>query len=142
MKRFIPLSLTAAVFLVAAVVVLIPDGDVVRTDVRTAAEASVTSQNGYVVYLDRATGKVTDSRTDAAPLLFDSELANNLSTSSQGLEEVPSPVTGGGVMVDLGGRFQNAMIVVTGENSEVNATCVSHPEYTDSSENSCDRGKE
>jgi len=39
------------------------------------------------------------------------EMAEWLSTSSKGLEKVESPVPGGGVMVDLRGRFQSAAVV-------------------------------
>jgi hypothetical protein len=49
-----------------------------------------------------------------------------LSTSSDGLVQVKSPVAGGGVMVDLQGRFQNAMTMTTDKNGNVVAApCLS-----------------
>jgi hypothetical protein len=39
------------------------------------------------------------------------QLQNALSTSHDGLVEVPSPLPGGGIRVDLQGRFQNPLFV-------------------------------
>ena len=52
-------------------------------------------------------------------------LGEALSTSSEGLVEVKSPVAGGGVMVNLEGRFQSAMVIETDANGNVTAPCVS-----------------
>lgn len=53
-------------------------------------------------------------------------MAELVSTSGEGLKIVPSPVEGGGVMVDLRGRFQHAAIAAPGENGTPIVTCVSH----------------
>lgn len=61
-----------------------------------------TAQSGYVANLNPTTGKVSTQPTTTT-----SALQQGLSTSSQGLTEVPSPVAGGGTMVELNGRFRN-----------------------------------
>lgn len=78
-------------------------------------------QQGMVIVVDGA-GKIVQSpqATDVRAIL-----GNAVSTSSQGLVETPSPVPGGGVMVDLQGRFQNAMTMQIDEHGNVTAPCVS-----------------
>jgi hypothetical protein len=46
------------------------------------------------------------------------------SQSSAGLVEMPSPVSGGGVMVNLEGRFQQAMTMTIDADGKVSAPCV------------------
>jgi hypothetical protein len=91
----------------------------------SAADDESAGAAGYVVYLDPTTGNFTDSPQGAAPLVFDAELQNALSTSSEGLEEVPSPFPGGGIFVDLQGRFQNTMIATIDSDGSVRTSCVS-----------------
>jgi hypothetical protein len=71
---------------------------------------STSEQSGALrVYIDPETGEFTTppartvpaTRTTAPPAAF--------STSDEGLEERPSPVPGGGTMVDLKGRFQSPL---------------------------------
>ena len=51
-----------------------------------------------------------------------------LSTSTEGLREVPSPVPNGGTMVDLRGRFKNTMVLVSAPQEPLDARCVSTPD--------------
>jgi hypothetical protein len=51
-------------------------------------------------------------------------LGDAVSQSSEGLVEEKSPVRGGGVMVNLQGRFQNAMTMSIDANGNVSAPCV------------------
>ena len=51
-------------------------------------------------------------------------LGEALSTSSEGLVETKSPVAGGGVMVNLEGRFQNAMVIEKDADGNITAPCV------------------
>jgi hypothetical protein len=57
-------------------------------------------------------------------VLFEDKLESALNASSEGLVEVPSPVAGGGVMVDLKGRFQNTFVATVDGAGQVDATCV------------------
>lgn len=79
----------------------------------------------YRVYIDPATGALTSqpAGSDATAVGKDTERA--LSTSSEGLREVPSPVPGGGTMVDLQGRFHNVSVATVDENGDLKAPCVS-----------------
>ena len=74
---------------------------------------------GMVTHIDPETGQ-----TIAAPGPGQADEPGGVAnTSAEGLVEEPSPVPGGGVMVDLQGRFQNAAIV-TGDTDSVKVECV------------------
>jgi hypothetical protein len=67
---------------------------------------------GMVIHVDPRTGDLLrEPAPGSVPLQLGPELSNALSTAHQGLVEVPSPAAGGGVTVDLQGRFQNPLIV-------------------------------
>lgn len=119
MKRKFPLIVLVIAVLTAtgAIVADSPTGD----DSRATAPQQTA---GYMIHIDPATGNVVDAAPGTAPLVLDAGLQNALSASSEGLEEVPSPVAGGGTMVDLQGRFQNTMIATVDENGEVKAPCL------------------
>ena len=91
--------------------------------------ANVTQEAGYVIHIDPATGNlVTDG---SSGLALDSNELNGLSTSSQGLTEVQSPVSGGGTFVNLEGRFQSTQMATVDEDGELVAPCVSGVAVTD-----------
>jgi hypothetical protein len=52
---------------------------------------------------------LTQEPPPTAPLVLSPAEQNAFSTSHQGLVEVPSPVSGGGVIVNLQGRFQQPL---------------------------------
>ena len=51
-------------------------------------------------------------------------MGDAVSQSSEGLVETKSPVKGGGYMVNLQGRFQNAMTMTIDANGNTSAPCV------------------
>jgi hypothetical protein len=57
------------------------------------------------VYVDPATGELLPGRPTSLP---PEPAASALNTSAAGLVEVPSP--GGGMMIDLQGRFQSPLV--------------------------------
>jgi hypothetical protein len=69
-------------------------------------------------------------------------LSNALSTSDEGLKIVPSTVEGGGIMVNLQGRFQHSMAVVTDENGKPVGACVTDPAAAKDDPETTDEGKE
>ena len=70
---------------------------------------------GMIVYIDPATGAVlSEPAPGTEPLQLSPAARNAMSTSDSGLVQVPSSVPGGGVMVDLRGRFQSPFIAVVG----------------------------
>jgi len=81
-----------------------------------ADEPAVSPQGaaGMTVYIDPQTGAILSAPAPGTvPLQVTPELRNALSTSHQGLVQVPSSVPGGGVKLDLQGRFQSPLIVAT-----------------------------
>jgi hypothetical protein len=78
------------------------------------------SDAGMTVYIDPKTGAVlTEPAPDRTPLRLTPQERNALSTSHQGLVQVPSSVPGGGVKLDLQGRFQSPMIGTIGPDGKV-----------------------
>ena len=66
---------------------------------------------GVMIYIDPKTGRLLkEPAPGTVPLAVSPALDNARSTSHQGLVEVPSPVPGGGVKLDLQGRFQSPLI--------------------------------
>lgn len=75
---------------------------------------------GMTIYIDPKTGALLkEPAPGAVPLQLTRELQEALSTSHQGLVEVPSPVPGGGVMIDLQGRFQSPLFVTIDADGKV-----------------------
>ena len=75
---------------------------------------------GQILNLDPS-GKFTPAQhaSDVQVLLGDAA-----SQSQEGLVQENSPVKGGGVMVNLQGRFQNAMTMSIDANGQTSAPCV------------------
>jgi len=75
---------------------------------------------GMTIHVDPQTGAILkEPAPGTVPLQLSPQLSNALSTSDQGLVETPSPVTGGGVKLDLQGRFQNPLIVTIDADGKV-----------------------
>jgi hypothetical protein len=76
---------------------------------------------GQILNLD-PTGKFTAAQHAADIQL---QLGEAASQSSEGLVEVKNPIKGGGIMVNLQGRFQNAMTMnVDANGNTTSAPCV------------------
>lgn len=87
-----------------------------------AEEPAVSPQGtaGMTVYIDPQTGAIlSEPAPGTVPLQVSPQLQNALSTSHQGLVQVPSSVPGGGVKLDLQGRFQSPLIVATDADGKV-----------------------
>jgi hypothetical protein len=82
---------------------------------------------GYVAHVDPSTGRILSEAQESAAAEIDPTLMNHFSTSPEGLVEVPSPVPGGGVMIDLQGRFQNAFAAAVDDSGLVRVFCTSDP---------------
>jgi hypothetical protein len=75
---------------------------------------------GMKIYIDPQTGQLTtEEPAGAVPLQLSPAEANALSTSHQGLVESLSPAPGGGVILDLQGRFQNPIFATVDANGKV-----------------------
>ena len=77
--------------------------------------------SGLRVYIDPLTGEF------GVPPQLEAPYAHAYSTSQEGLVETPSPVPGGGVMVDLQGRFLSPLTATVGADGKIkmrHAPCV------------------
>src|SRR5262249_33945458 len=83
--------------------------------------AAVTSgASGIMVHIDPQTGAILkEPAPGTVSLRLTSQLRNALSTSHQGLIEVPSAAPGGGVKVDLQGRFQSPLLATIDANGQL-----------------------
>ena len=73
--------------------------------------------SGLMIYIDPQTGAILKvPAPGTVPLRLSPQLENALSTSHDGLVEVPSPLPGGGIRLDLQGRFQNPLVVTIDAN--------------------------
>jgi len=76
--------------------------------------------SGMMIYIDPTTGAILkEPAPGTVPLRLTPQLQNALSTSHQGLVETPSSVAGGGVKVDLQGRFQSPLFVTIDAHGKV-----------------------
>lgn len=64
---------------------------------------------GMKIHIDPQTGQLTKEQAAQVPLQLSPGEENALSTSHQGLVESLSPAPGGGVIVDLQGRFRHPL---------------------------------
>jgi hypothetical protein len=66
---------------------------------------------GMMIHVDPQTGAIVkEPAPGTVPLPLTPQLRNALSTSHQGLVEEVSPVPGGGIKIDLQGRFQSTLM--------------------------------
>jgi hypothetical protein len=71
------------------------------------------------VYIDPETGEFTAPPEQENAAARKQALPEAFSTSQEGLEEKPSPVPGGGTMVDLKGRFRSPLVATTDSNGKI-----------------------
>lgn len=80
---------------------------------------AIKESKALTVYIDPETGEfITPEEAEAPP---EERLTPSAaySTSHEGLEERPSPVPGGGTMVDLKGRFQSPLTATIDSNGDI-----------------------
>ena len=86
---------------------------------------------GMRVYVDPNTGAVLQNPPAGAPPLPLTLLErNSLSTSHQGLVEVPSATPGGGYILDLQGRFQSPLMATIDASGKVRMQHIGPPRAT------------
>ena len=83
-------------------------------------DAAPGSAPGMRIYIDPRTGVILkEPAPGTVPLQLTPELQNAFSTSHHGLGETPGSVPGGGVKVDLQGRFQSPLFVTIDADGKV-----------------------
>lgn len=91
-----------------------------RENSKIAPNNAAPIQGGMTVHIDPVTGKFLSEPTpDSEPLVITPEIENAMSTSSEGLVEQVNPVKGGGVIMDLRGRFQSPLIIHQNTKKEI-----------------------
>jgi hypothetical protein len=89
------------------------------------------ARSGMTVYVDPQTGALRGTPAPGTvPLEVTPELRTRMSTSNQGLTETPSTVPGGGMRLDLQGRFQSPMIATVDPNGKVRIHHLGEPADT------------
>jgi hypothetical protein len=87
------------------------------------AKAAPIAAAGLVAYIDPATGGLTATPTEEQRAAMRAALAALVNDSDQGLVEVTLP--DGSVMLDLQGRFQEALVVLVAPDGTRRYECVS-----------------
>jgi len=86
---------------------------------------SVAGTAASVVAKDPATGELRSATADEIADLLSEDMRSSLSRSSVDLVEVESPSPGGGVMVDLKGRFHSVQWAVRDAEGRLHTECLS-----------------
>jgi len=90
---------------------------------QATATAAPVAAAGLVAYIDPSTGGLTMTPTEEQRAAMRSALAALVNDSDQGLVEVTLP--DGTVMMDLQGRFQEALVVLVAPDGTPRHECVS-----------------
>jgi hypothetical protein len=85
----------------------------------TPAGAAAAAGGGLRIQIDPQTGRFTEPPPGTVPPAGPPAAEAARSTSGVGLVEVPSPTPGGGVKVDLQGRFQSPLVGTVGPDGKV-----------------------
>jgi len=98
-----------------------PTADVSQAPSEPSAPAAPAGAVGLTIYKDPVTGRLMPVPPDKLRELLAVDLRRATSTSHEGLVETAAP--GGGVMIDLRGRFQDAMEAEVGPDGKVTTRC-------------------
>jgi pyruvate/2-oxoglutarate dehydrogenase complex dihydrolipoamide acyltransferase (E2) component len=98
------------------------DADATPAPQPTAAASTPTAAN-LAVAIDAETGKLRPATAGEIEELLTEDLRKALSTKNEDLVEVESPLPGGGVMLDLKGRFQAVQLVTLDAEGNPHAHC-------------------
>ena len=120
MRRKLPLIIVPLAVLLAVLLVSQDDTPVAGT-VAIAAGGRPVSPAGMRLYVDPDTGEFVETPSEAAPVEMAQDEMGQFSTSTAGLFEEEAP--GGGIMVNLQGRFQQAYVAVIDESGNLSAGC-------------------
>ena len=85
---------------------------------------------GRKVFVDPATGKLIPPPRPAAPVT--PPLEDALSTSGEGLRETPGKTRGGGIKIDLQGRFRSTVTATIDPEGRLSTRCETEPEIQSS----------
>src|SRR5688572_18051330 len=113
-RRRVGITIFLLVVTAAAVAVLSPSGSTEVSTVAVTSDTSAPGTNGLRVFLDPETGETLAAPDPSAVFELDPEVENALRKDTEGLVNVTHP--NGAVSIELDERYQEASIVVIGEN--------------------------
>ncbi len=90
----------------------------------TASQQQTRTGTAQRAYIDPETGEFVSLPEQETPVSSESIQPPAFSTSDETMEEASSPVPGGGVMIDLKGRFKSPVSATVEENGK---TTIEHP---------------
>ena len=93
---------------------------------------------GRRVHIDPETGGILPRPAGKRAAAFQGGTRGSINSSQQGLREKKSPVVGGGVMVDLQGRFRSTVSVTVDENGAPCLICAADEDPEECSHRSQD----
>lgn len=94
-------------------------GPVAQPD-QTGVGEFAAGASGMLIHVDPKTGSLLKQPAPGTvPLQITPQMLNALSTSGKGLVELPSTVPGGGVRIDLQGRFMSPLFATIGSDGEL-----------------------
>jgi len=88
--------------------------------------AQPTGSAGRKIFVDPVTGKLIPPPAQPALVLPQTEDA--LSTSGEGLREIPGKTRGGGIKIDLQGRFRSTVTATVNPDGKLTTRCLTEPE--------------
>ena len=121
MRRKLPLIIVPLAVLLAVSHVSQDETPVAGTVAIAAAGGSPVSSAGMRLYVDPDTGEFVETPSEASAVETAQDEMGQFSTSTAGLFEEEAP--GGGIMVNLQGRFQQAYIATIDESGNLSAGC-------------------
>lgn len=84
--------------------------------------------SGMIIYIDPQTGAIlSEPAPGTEPLRLTPQEQNAFSTSQEGLVQVPNSGPGGGVKVDLQGRFQSPLVGTIGADGKLKIQHLGEP---------------
>jgi len=90
----------------------------------TASQQQIRTGTAQRAYIDPETGEFVSPPEHQTPAASESIQPSGFSISAETMEEESSPVPGGGVMIDLKGRFQSPVSATVEGNGK---TTIEHP---------------
>jgi len=99
-------------------------GMVHDSQVASARDDRALAAQGLILNIDPVTGAIIDTPVaGATKLAIPADLANEMSTTDEGLIELPNPSGGKGRYVNLQGRYQNAVVATVDANGKLSTPC-------------------
>jgi hypothetical protein len=83
---------------------------------------------GRKVFVDPITGEIVPQPGQRPAMPLPPQAENAQSTSGDGLRETPGTTRGGGVKINLQGRFRSSAVAAVGPDGKLTTRCVAQPD--------------